>query len=478
MVLNKADSISSLAFLRSLQASKSYISALVEDLKAHGLTEHPEPVTSVTAAVLDQQLDELFVPYFTGSSYIEREKRNLGELFEGLLFKFTIYHSRRRKMPTTYLGSLSARSKELMSGARDAYMERLESTDLPQSQRAMLLRIAGLHSSDNVSSTGKPPEVDVTDEDGQLSLPYTKRMLKWLAEGVGRGLELGGGHETPREVRELLGLLIANMGEIYLETALDAANETASAQEASTKSQPDLSYISDLRFSVSVLHLMLTTIQTLLLPLAASNLTIRRDLEKQTSTFVDRMESKIDSMLQKTIDAALSWTARLLSGQRKTDFRPRDDANLQLDQLQTNTCQYIFDFLSRLHSRAASALSGRVLESFSTELAIGLRTLLLNHFKSYQVSLTGALLVSKDITRYIELLKSWELPSSFDPSLEVLSEIASIFVIGPEALRDRLRNIGSGAGGLQGVEKGDLRPYVLRREDSGSVGVQAVLNTL
>jgi hypothetical protein len=40
MVLDKADSISSLAFLRSLQASRSYISALVEDLKAHGLTEH------------------------------------------------------------------------------------------------------------------------------------------------------------------------------------------------------------------------------------------------------------------------------------------------------------------------------------------------------------------------------------------------------------------------------------------------------
>ena len=45
-------------------------------------------------------------------------------------------------------------------------------------------------------------------------------------------------------------------------------------------------------------------------------------------------------------------------------------------------------------------------------------------------------------------------------------------------MRDRLRNFGTGAGGLQGVEKADLRPYVLRRDDSGTVGVQAVLNTL
>ncbi|CAK4033897.1 Exocyst complex component sec10 [Lecanosticta acicola] len=478
MVLNKADSVSSLAFLRSLQASRSYIATLVEDLKSHGLTEYPEPASSVTAAVLDQQLDELFVPYFTGTSYIEREKRNLGELFEGLLFKFTLYHSRKRRVhvqSNSYLGAISARSKEFISSARDAYMERLDSADLQAGQKAMLLRIAGLHAKENPTAG----EIDVTDENGQLSLPFTKRMLKWLAEGVGRGLELaGGGNETPKEVRELLHLLISHMGETYLETSLDAAIDSAAAAEASTKAEPDLSYITDLRTAVSVLHLMLTTTQVLLLPLAATNLTIRRDLQKTASNFTDRMESKIDTVLQKTIDSALAWTGRLLSSQRKTDFKPKDDATLQLDQLQTSTCQSIYNFLGRLHSRAKTALSGRVQDSFSMELAIGLRSLLLQHFKSYQVSLTGALVVSKDITKYIELLRSWELPTSFDPSLEVLTEIANLFVIGPEALRDRLRNFGNGAGGLQGVEKADLRPYVLRREDAHSVGVQAVLNAL
>ncbi|KAK3112167.1 Exocyst complex component 5 [Teratosphaeriaceae sp. CCFEE 6253] len=204
MVLHKADSVSSLAYLRSLQASRSYIAALVEDLKSHGLTEHPEPASATTASVLDQQLDELFVPYFTGSSYIEREKRNLSELFEGLLFKYQIYHSRRRKLqPSSYLGQLAARGNEYISNAREAYTKRLDTADLPARQKAMLLRIAGLHERD-ASGT---KEIDVTDEDGQLSLPFTKRMLKWLAEGVGRGLELasGGGNEDasgdPRAAR-------------------------------------------------------------------------------------------------------------------------------------------------------------------------------------------------------------------------------------------------------------------------------------
>jgi hypothetical protein len=96
-------------------------------------------------------------------------------------------------------------------------MERLESTDLPASQKRTLLRIAGLKEDQQ-----EKKDIEVTDEDGRLSLATAKRMLKWLAEGVGRGLELSPGNETPKDVQNLLNLLLQQMGEIYLETALDA----------------------------------------------------------------------------------------------------------------------------------------------------------------------------------------------------------------------------------------------------------------
>ena len=92
LTLEKANTVSSLAFLRSLQGARSSLNSLVDDLKAHGLTEHPEPASPQIAIILDQQFDDLFVPYFAGSSYIEREKRSLEELYSSLLFKFTIYH--------------------------------------------------------------------------------------------------------------------------------------------------------------------------------------------------------------------------------------------------------------------------------------------------------------------------------------------------------------------------------------------------
>jgi exocyst complex component 5 len=102
MVLEKANTVSSLAFLRSLQSARSYISSMVDVLKAHGLTEHPEPLSTTTALVLDQQFDDLFVPYFAGSSYVEREKKNLEELYSSLLFKFTIFHVSQSNLDKDY----------------------------------------------------------------------------------------------------------------------------------------------------------------------------------------------------------------------------------------------------------------------------------------------------------------------------------------------------------------------------------------
>ena len=74
----------------------------------------------------------------------------------------------------------------------------------------------------------------------------------------------------------------------------------------------------------------------------------------------------------------------------------------------------------------------------------------------------------------------------------MLTEIANLFVIGPDALRDRVRGLdgvdgvgggqGQGQGQAQGqagqgarLEKADLKPYILMREDARSIGVQSVL---
>ena len=466
MVLEKADTISSLAFLRSLHASRSYINNLIEDLKVHGLTEHPEPCSAQTALSLDQQLDELFVPYLVGNSYIDRERKSLEELYSSLLFKFTIYHSRRKKAPTGFMASLAQQGTQLLATAKDAYIDRLDSSELTPTQKAMMLRVAGLRDTDKNKN-----EIEVSDEDGVLSVPNSKRMLKWLAEGVRRALELGSGSDTPKDVSALLNLLLTSMGQVYIETALDAAADQATSQETS-KMEPDMNYLPSLQPAITITNIMSRFINTVLIRLAESNTTVRRAMEIQTKSGVERIESKTNSIIRSTITVVLNWVTKLLVGQKKADFRPKDSD--LIETLQTGTCLSICTFLNRTNTLVSQAIDGQNLEVFSSELAVNIRDLLFEHFKKFQVNATGGLMVTKDISKYVSTLKELTLSKEAEASVEVLSEIGNIFIIGPEALRERSRNFAPGGVGKK-LQKTDFRAFVTKRDDSGSVGIQSVL---
>ncbi|KAF8864268.1 exocyst complex component Sec10 [Acephala macrosclerotiorum] len=473
MVLEKADTISSLAFLRSLHASRSYINNLIEDLKAHGLTEHPEPCSAQTALSLDQQLDELFVPYLVGNSYIDRERKSLEELYSSLLFKYTIYHSRRKKVPTGFMASLAQQGTQLLATAKDAYIDRLDSSELTPTQKAMMLRVAGLRDTDPDKNKN---EIEVTDEDGVLSVPNAKRMLKWLAEGVRRALELGSGSDTPKDVSALLNLLLTSMGQVYIETSLDAAADSAAGQET-LKVEPDLAYLPSLQPAITITNIMSRFINTVLIRLAESNTTVRRSMELQTKQGVERIESKTNNIIRSTLTVVLNWVTKLLASQKKADFRPKDsdlDGGRYLETLQTATCQSICTFLNRVASLSSQAIDGQNLEILSSEVAMSIRDLLFEHFKKFNVNATGGLMVTKDISKYVSTLKDWPLTKEAESSVEVLSEIGNLFIIGPEALRERSRNIQPGGAGKK-LQKADFRAFVLKRDDSGSVGVQSVL---
>lgn len=62
-------------------------------------------------------------------------------------------------------------------------------------------------------------------------------------------------------------------------------------------------------------------------------------MDQKTAQAMERMEEKINSIMQRTIDVTLTWVTKLLARQLKTDFRPKDDTlsggSAWLEQLQT-----------------------------------------------------------------------------------------------------------------------------------------------
>jgi len=124
------------------------------------------------------------------------------------------------------------------------------------------------------------------------------------------------------------------------------------------------------------------------------------------------------------------------------------------------------------------------------------RTLLLEHFKRFPVSGPGGLMVTKDMTQYSDLLRSWDIEEEVKGpggALDVLLEVGSLFVIGVEALRERIRGgAASGASSSTSTSASassstrqevklsvqEVRAYVSRREDSNTLAMQQVLNAL
>ena len=98
-------------------------------------------------------------------------------------------------------------------------MDRLDSSDLAPQQKIMLLRVAGLKETD---SAKKQAESELSEADGLVATNSTRRMLRWLAEAVGRGLELSAANEVPKNVNGLLDIVLQSMGRQYIEVALDA----------------------------------------------------------------------------------------------------------------------------------------------------------------------------------------------------------------------------------------------------------------
>ncbi|KAI5466629.1 exocyst complex component Sec10-like protein [Mariannaea sp. PMI_226] len=464
MILDMTDTISSLAYLRSLHSSRSYISALVEDLKSHGLTEHPEPSSAQIAQTLDQQMEDLFVPYLVGNSYIERERKSLEELCNSLLFKFSIYHSRRKKAPTGFMASLAQQGTQLIASAKDAYIERLESSDLTPTQKAMMLRVAGLQDKDNKN------DIEVSEEDGLLSIANAKRMLKWLAESVQRTLELGSQLDTPKDVNILLNHLLTSMGRVYVETALDAAQDQVSTLE-NAKTEPDLSYLPAIRPAVTITSVMDRFITIVLIRLAESNTTVRRSMEAQKKMAIDNIEKKTNNIMKGTIDVVANWVNKSLGGQKKQDFRPKDG---ELAALQTPTCLGICTFLSKVNKLANQAVDGQNSEKFFSELALVILKLLFEHFKKFQVNATGGLMVTQDIAKYASTMREWSVSKEVGMTVEMLTEIGSLFIVGPEALREKSKTLASSP--TKGrLSKVDFRAFVQKRDDSGTVGIQSVL---
>jgi hypothetical protein len=94
---------------------------------------------------------------------------------------------------------------------------------------------------------------------------------------------------------------------IVIRSAMDVA-------EQQTKTEPDLSHMLEIKPATKIMHLMFSFINTALIPLSQTSLTTRREMVKLSNTTLASLETKINNIIQKTVNGRFLSPSAQASG--------------------------------------------------------------------------------------------------------------------------------------------------------------------
>jgi exocyst complex component 5 len=125
-----------------------------------------------------------------------------------------------------------------------------------------------------------------------------------------------------------------------------------------------------------ICHLWQQYVNTALLPLASSSVTIRREMVVFNNQTVSRLDGGANHLMQKLADSMASlttdvvaWLSLQLTKQKRNDFKPRND-DLSFARVNTEPCIACCDLLEKVRDSAKANLSGKNLEVFLTEIGV------------------------------------------------------------------------------------------------------------
>lgn len=131
--------------------------------------------------------------------------------------------------------------------------------------------------------------------------------------------------------------------------------------------EPNLENLGVVQSADIVMSLLQRYVSTALLPLAGSVVTLRREMTIFTNHVFNKSENKLNQITTRIMDNILAWLTTLLTRQKKTDYKLRND---DLITVNSEACVLICQFLEHVRGAVTSNLSGKNQESFLTEVGL------------------------------------------------------------------------------------------------------------
>jgi len=244
--------------------------------------------------------------------------------------------------------------------------------------------------------------------------------------------------------------------------------------------EPDPKEEPDTRFYFNVIQLLngmaqkvIKHTQIAVLPRVAGATNIATLCENATRDQLQVVEKKICLGLGRCLTAAIKHIAKLFAKyQKSTDYKPRDDA--QLDAKPTKCCQAVIEFMALHFEVVLTSLDGRNLDKFLTVYGKAFHSTVVAHLKKLQVSILGGPLLARDIKEYSTMARMFHVPSvnSLFDQLRILTSVFFVTVdnlrpllVEPASSGQHATEPGMQVGALSNMDMREVHTWIMMRAD-------------
>lgn len=466
LLLNASLSLSNLAYIRMLHALYILVGNFVKKLSEYFNTLEFD--NGFLCSALDQCYNDIFLKIiFDRSKYFDIERKSLETI---LIQKTTPFNSIYDK--DIKLRNLAGKFSDRASISNDTEFQALTSTSsgkmfqfnnffknhLDKERRAIS------RANSYVQATNRNMSVTRTDslneKDSEFTLTHIDTMLKCFVESLARLMEL-----IPSKASdftyELLETVLMGIINTYVESGLEVAFAQMLRVDIYKEDHIDLSYFKYISKSTQILSVLSASIKTIVLPLVNNSSNIKKKIIELTNAYLKRCEVMINIIIEETVELFSQQFTFSLSKQKKKDFIPVTQDVLDQDTIPASEN---VASLNILYSQITLHLKNDNLKSFLNEIGEILYQQLLNHYKKFQVSSIGGIIVTKDIIAMQTVIEEWNIPDLTE-KFATLRELANLFTVQPELLDSLTKE-----GRLTNVSHDIISDYISRRDDFNHEG--------
>ncbi|XP_074596876.1 exocyst complex component Sec10 [Brevipalpus obovatus] len=242
----------------------------------------------------------------------------------------------------------------------------------------------------------------------------------------------------------------------HIDYALDVGSAAIPMPEP--KSQPELNFFEIAHQCNAICHLFEKQLVDSLIPLILSTPKHGEFLKRKRSV-LEGLETKINTGLERSLSAAITWTKAILSEQKRTDFKPESE---DIEMMQTSTCARVTKSINFCINKSRDCLDGKNVDAVMLELGTRFHRLIYDHLMQFQYTYLGAMIAICDVNEYRRCATGFKIPL-INQLFDTLHALCNLLVVAKE----NLKQVCCGEA-LTGLDKSILMSFVQLRADCKS----------